>query len=75
LKGLKVYKPSVNYILFKSNKNILWKEELLKYNILIRHCNNYVGLDEKFFRIAVKTKKQNNLLIEIMNKIMEAFNE
>lgn len=75
MKGLKVYKPSVNYILFKSNRNISWKKELLKYNILIRHCENYVGLDEKFFRVAVKSKKQNNLLIEVMNKIMEAFNE
>jgi len=75
IQWLKVYKPSVNYIFFKSNKNIPWKEELLKYNILIRHCNNYVGLDERFFRVAVKTKNQNNLLIKVMNRVMEAFNE
>lgn len=78
LKGvrlLKVYKPSVNYIFFKSKQRILWHEELLKYNILIRHCNNYVGLNEKFFRVAVKTKKENDLLIEAMNKVLEAFHE
>jgi threonine-phosphate decarboxylase len=75
INALKVYKPSVNYVFFKSEADILWKEELLKYHILIRHCNNYVGLNEKFYRIAVKNKTQNNLLIEVMNKIMEAFNE
>jgi len=75
LQGLEVYKPSVNFIFFKSKKNIPWKVELLKYNILIRQCDNYVGLDERFFRVAVKTKKQNSLLIKVMNKIMEAFNE
>lgn len=73
--GLHVFKPSVNYILFKSQKDISWKMELLKYKILIRHCNNYVGLDEKFFRIAVKSKVDNSILIKKMNRVMEAFNE
>lgn len=72
---ISVYKPSVNYIFFKSKSNIPWKEELLKYKILIRHCNNYVGLNEQFFRVAVKSLKNNNILIKAMNQVMEAFNE
>ncbi len=72
---LKVYKPSVNYVFFKSEVAIPWKEELLKFNILIRHCDNYVGLDDQFYRVAVKSKVQNDLLIEVMNKIVEVFNE
>ena len=74
-KFLKVYQPSVNYMFFKSKIDISWKEALLKFDILIRHCNNYIGLNGKFYRVAVKTEKENDLLVEAMNKVMEAFYE
>lgn len=68
---LKVFNPSVNFIMFKLNKNIDLKEKLLDFNILIRHCNNYEGLDSTYFRVAVKTSKNNKKLINIMKKIIK----
>lgn len=63
---LKIYKPNVNFIFFRINKNIDLKKELLKKNILIRSCSNYHGLDERFFRIAVRTHEEN---VKILNSI------
>ncbi len=66
--GFKVYNSEVNYILFRVNKNINLKELLEKNYILIRSCSNYKGLNENFYRIAVKSKEDNIVLI---NKLKE----
>lgn len=64
----KVFDSKANFIFFKSeNSNI--KNELKKYGILIRACENYKNLNDKFFRIAVKSEKDNKKFIEIMRKI------
>lgn len=67
---LKVYEPSVNFIFFKTNISIDLKKELLKRNILIRSCSNYNGLDEKYFRIAVRGHEENIKIINALNSIM-----
>ena len=68
---LKVFKPSVNYIMFKIKRDIDLKEEMLKENILIRSCSNYNGLNKYFYRIAVKTKEENLKFIKLLKKILE----
>ena len=67
---LKVYEPSVNFIFFKINKSMELKKELLKRNILIRSCSNYRGLDERYFRIAVKGHEENIKIINALNSII-----
>lgn len=62
--GLKVYKPSVNFMFFKDIKGINLKENLLKYGILIRSCDNYIGLDKGYYRVAVRTREENDDLVE-----------
>lgn len=65
LLGLKVYPAEANYILFKTqNKQLQY--ELEKFGILIRSCANYVGLDGTYFRIAVRSKADNEYLLECM---------
>jgi L-threonine-O-3-phosphate decarboxylase len=62
--GYKVYDSDVNYILFQgTNYNDLY-EQLLKQRILIRHCNNFRGLNKTFYRIAVRTRNENENLIK-----------
>lgn len=57
-----------NYILFKSIYDL--DKKMLKHNILIRNCSNYVGLGKGFFRIAVRTHNENEELIKsIMTEI------
>jgi len=70
LLGLKVSESKANYILFKTEKKHLL-HELEKYGIMIRSCGNYIGLNDKYFRIAVKSKEDNEYLIECLNKIFK----
>ena len=74
IEKLKVYPPTVNYI-FIDIKNTGYtarelQELLLKDNILIRNCENYPGLSEYYIRLAIKDEKNNNLLINYLQKII-----
>ena len=68
IKGVKVYKPAANYILMKLNDGMsanLLQERLLKeHHILIRDCSNYEGLEQSFVRVAIRTREENERLIE-----------
>ena len=68
INSLKVYEPSVNFILFKIKNNINLKDKMLEKNFLIRSCSNYHGLDKSYYRIAVKKHEEN---INIINAIKE----
>lgn len=68
--GLKVYSPSANYILFKCTKDIDLKYELLQYGIMIRSCTNFEGLDDSYYRIAVKKEEDNKLLFRALKNIL-----
>ncbi|MGG7144512.1 threonine-phosphate decarboxylase CobD [Clostridium nigeriense] len=60
---IKVFNPSVNFIMFKIINNIDLKLELMKENIIIRSCNNYIGLNDSYYRVAVRTREENDKLI------------
>ena len=68
LKRLKftVYDSQANYIFFEAPKN-LW-DLCEKENILIRDCSNYHGLTKGYYRIAVKTRQENEELIQVLSK-------
>jgi len=70
----KVYSSVANYIFLKSKYEIDWKKELLNYNILIRKCDNYIGLNDRFYRVAVKDNDSNLKLINSIKKIKEKLN-
>ena len=66
--GLKVYPPSSNFILCKlANGKIRKAKELsqglIKRGIIIRHCHNFRGLNDRFFRVAVRKRDENARLI------------
>ena len=46
------------------------KHKMLKQGILIRDCSNFVGLNEFYIRVAVKTRDQNLRLIEAFKKAL-----
>ena len=70
LLGLKVFESKANYILFKTVDKQLPKK-LEKCGILIRSCGNYIGLDDTYFRIAVKAKEDNEYFIKNFKNIFE----
>lgn len=69
---LKVFNSEANYLFVK----IVGKgdaESLADYclnqGIMIRRCENYKGLDfaQSFFRVAVRTNRENQRLVEVLN--------
>jgi len=63
LSGLKVYPGSANFLLVRINlpdKNaVQLAKALLACGIAIRVCDNFDGLDQQYFRIAVRTREEN----------------
>lgn len=73
LEGFKPYSSAANFILIEIKDRRLTsprlKKRLLKKKILIRDCANFRGLDERFVRMAVRSRKENRLLIKAMEEI------
>ena len=73
-KTLKVYEPTVNFILVNIAKTGLTatelRQKLLDYNIIIRNCANYPGLNENFVRFAVRTRQENDALIDALAQVL-----
>jgi threonine-phosphate decarboxylase len=46
------------------------KEKLLEYGVLIRDCTSFAGIDEYYVRVAVKTRRENEKLLEALKKIL-----
>ena len=70
---LKVYDTDTNFILIKLRDyeaNLLKLELFEKYNILIRDASNFIGLVKNYVRVAIKSHKDNKILIESLNKIL-----
>lgn len=67
---IKVYPGAANYLLIRSEQRLY--EELLKKGILIRDCRNFKGLQEGYYRIAVKTRQENEQLVEAVKEICQA---
>lgn len=74
LPGLKIYEPSVNFILADIKNTGLTADELrnklLQQGILIRSCANYPGLDEHYVRFAVRRREENDQLIDALSEIL-----
>lgn len=69
--GLKVYGASANYLLFRLAWNLDLKALLLERGILVRSCANYPGLDSHYYRIAIKKRRENLLLVQALRKILQ----
>ncbi|MBQ9234112.1 MAG: aminotransferase class I/II-fold pyridoxal phosphate-dependent enzyme [Lachnospiraceae bacterium] len=65
--GFMVYPSDANFIMIKTDKPIY--DILLKRGILIRDCSDFEGLKKGFYRIAVKTHRENELLVNCLKDI------
>ena len=66
--GFTVFDSQSNFLLMKSTQPLY--EKLLQRGILIRSCGNYVGLDARFYRLAVKSHSQNKTLIQAIMEVL-----
>lgn len=71
LRGIEIYSPSVNFILFRHEKAQKILSELCQRKILLRNCANFAGLDEFYLRTAIRSRKENILLLNALENILE----
>jgi adenosylcobyric acid synthase len=71
LPGLKVYPGESNFLLIRiDHKNTnapRLASQLLPQGIAIRVCENFEGLDSRFFRVAVRTGEENERLCQALS--------
>jgi cobyric acid synthase CobQ/L-threonine-O-3-phosphate decarboxylase len=73
LTRLVVFPSQANYFLVKlqggMSADTLYSK-LLKSHIIIRRCGNYLGLDNSYFRVAVRTERENSLLVHALTRAL-----
>lgn len=71
--GLQVFDSKANYIFFRGRRGLY--EECLRHKILIRSCANYHGLDDTYYRVAVKSASENEILLQVLQQIRKETGE
>lgn len=66
--GFKVYPSEANFILFYTKLPL--DEMLLSEKILIRNCVNFDGLEQGYFRIAVRSHEENSALVSAIERCL-----
>lgn len=67
--GAKVWLSQANYILFYLENTPFFRETMLKKGFLIRSCENYPGLGQGYYRIAVKKEEENTQLQKAFQEV------
>ena len=73
LAGCKPYPAAANYLLVEIKGGppaAGLRERLLGRGILIRDCSTFHGLDDRFFRVAVRRREENERLVEQLAKVL-----
>ena len=72
--GLRVFPSETNFLLVKilnpKFTSTGLREELAKERMLIRDCSTFVGLDDSFFRVTVRSRADNEKLVEAFRKAL-----
>jgi len=74
INSFKPYPADANFILINIKKtgftSAQLKKKMLEQGILIRDCSSFRGLDEYHIRIAVKTRQENERLLDTFAKVV-----
>lgn len=72
--GLHVYSGRANFLLVRIDRDDVTAsslaERLLPHGIAIRVCTSFAGLDDRFFRLAVRTAEENVRLCEALENVL-----
>lgn len=65
--NIQVIEGEANFLLLKAKIDLYNK--LLERGILIRDCSNFIGLTKGYYRIAIKSKEENDILLKEMKEL------
>jgi adenosylcobyric acid synthase len=73
---LTVFPGLANFLLIRIDRDgidaTMLAEQLLRDGIAIRVCANFEGLDQRFFRVAVRTEEENERLVQSVESVFHA---
>ena len=73
--GITIYPPSANFMLFHIEQEGITAESinevLKKYNMIVRNCDSYMGLNNQWIRVAIKDHDTNVKLVEKLTDILK----
>ncbi len=74
LPGIRVFPGSANYLLAKLDTKLIDARKmagrLLRRGLAIRVCDDFAGLDSSYFRVAVRTRQEDDRLLEEIRTIV-----
>ncbi|MCW3983454.1 MAG: histidinol-phosphate aminotransferase family protein [Candidatus Bathyarchaeota archaeon] len=74
IEGLQVYPSTTNFLLIKilnrKFTSTVLKELLAKERILVRDCCTFMGMDDSYIRVTVRSAKDNQILVEKLKQIL-----
>jgi threonine-phosphate decarboxylase len=74
IEGLKVFPSTTNFLLVKIlNRKLtstMLKELLAQERILVRDCCTFMGMDDSYFRVTIRSEKDNKTLVETIKRVM-----
>ncbi|AEV95628.1 pyridoxal phosphate-dependent aminotransferase [Pediococcus claussenii] len=71
IRDINFYSSQVNFYLLKSPRMDLAKK-LMRRKVLVRDCSNFRMLDSSYIRIAVRSHRENEVLIKSLKQILES---
>ena len=67
--GIEVFDSKANFLLCRYKKNL--SNALLNQGVIVRDCSDYKGMDDTYFRVAVKTNSDNMILFKNIKELIE----
>ncbi|MBC8288499.1 MAG: pyridoxal phosphate-dependent class II aminotransferase [Nitrospinae bacterium] len=77
IKEVEVFPSDANYLLFRIRDNsppVSLYQHLLSQSLLVRNCGNFKGLDERFFRISLRERRENQELVDSISAYFSSCN-
>lgn len=79
LPGLKVYPSKANFVLAEITNGMtafdFMSRMLIKHGVYVRDCNDKMGLDGEFVRIASRTDEENRVILESARQVLQSQEE
>lgn len=67
--GLRVLDGQANYLLFQASETL--GGQLREKGVVLRSCGNYPGLDDSWYRTAVRTAPENEQLLKTLAEVLK----
>lgn len=69
--SIQTFDSRANYIFFRVPGVTDLRERLLEQDILIRSCASFRGLGKDYYRIAIRTEKENTIFINTFKQLLQ----